>query len=107
LLSPDIWHDESVRPSTASLRHNESIKETIKPTCRRRILHHKEDNPAVANVLYLRALEWGSDVASSVESQDESTSLVSKQLAAISAEPQTPDSVADELSRPVVIAVAR
>jgi len=68
---------------------------------------HKENNPAVAKALYVRALEWLSDVDSSVEGRDEFTSLVSKQLAEVSAEPQGLDSVEDELPRPAAIAVAR
>lgn len=68
---------------------------------------HKENNPAVAKALYVRALEWLSDVDSSIAGRDEFTSLVSEQLAAISAEPPSLDNVEAELSLPGVIAAAR
>ena len=68
---------------------------------------HKENNPAIAKALYIRALEWLSDVDSSVEGRDEFMSLVSKQLAEVSAESQGLDSVEDEVSRPAAIAAAR
>src|SRR5271167_4334493 len=68
---------------------------------------HKENNPAVAKALYLRALKWLSDVDSRVEGRDEFTSLVSKQLTEISAELKGSTSVQDERSLPVAIAAGR
>jgi len=60
---------------------------------------HKGNDPEVANALYLRALQWLSDVDSRVEGRDEFTSLVSKQLAEIFAELKGSNSVEDERSR--------
>ncbi len=68
---------------------------------------HKENNPAVAKALYLRALKWLSDVDSRVEGRDEFTLLVSKQLTEISAELKGSNNVEDEPARPVAIAAGR
>lgn len=68
---------------------------------------HEKNNPAVAKALYVRALEWLSDVDSSVAGRDEFALLVSKQLAKLSAELQGLDRVEDQQSRLGAIAAAR
>jgi len=68
---------------------------------------HKKNNPAVAKALYVRALEWLSDVDSSVAGRDEFTLLVSKQLAELSAELQDLDSAEDQQAPLGAIAAAR